>query len=187
VNPQSDPQRAITEWLCQPAGALVEQRRSPSGWISRLRIGGGAEADRSTIRFLKALRSGQSELHAVAFRTIEGHKRACIVGVKKDSGREWGIVGMAGGSGSDPPRDRPWVNFGAWGWPNHGFSGGGRLTGARHEETDLVRLKFRNGVELRDTVGDGVVLFMTEVAAEVPISVEILNASGQLLNRYSWP
>ena len=178
---ESDAKRAIIEWLCQPSGRLVTQRTLPGGWKSESRVGGGAEADQSTVRFLKARRLGARELHAVEFRTIEGRNRACVVGVIQSSAGKWDVSGMAGGSGSDPPRDHPWLNLGAWGWPDHGFCGGGKVIGTGREAAGRVRLRFKNGVELEDTVDDGLVLFMTDRVVQVPTSVGILDGGGLIL------
>lgn len=187
MNTEPDGKEVVRDWLCRPAGQLVGQSRSPSGWTSGVRLGGGAEADHSTIRFLKSLRSSSTELHAIEFTTVAGEGRTSVVGVRRDSAGMLNVIGGAGGGGSDPPRDRPWVNLGAWGWPG-GFSGGGRVIGAGRDAASRVRLIFKNGVALEDTVRARWVLFTTEEMVQPPpMRVEIFNPGGELLSSHTWP
>ena len=173
----SDARQAIIERLTRPPGRLLSERPSAGGWTAQLRRAGGAEADPSTIRFLKERSVGGKQLHAVAFQTIAGHSRHFVIGVVHDRTGAWEVSGMAGGGGSDPHRDRPWVNFAGWGWPG-GFSGGGRVVGSGCEEATRVRLRFKNGVELEDTVDDGLVLFIADRVVKVPASADILDSAG---------
>ena len=182
-----DGRQFVINWLCEPTGELVKTRRSPGGWTSEVRAAGGGEAERSTVRFIKSVRAGATELHAVEFATTEGGRRRYIVGVSQDLQGIWRLTGAAGGGGSDPPRARPWVNMGAWGWPSHGFDGGGKVVGVGHEAAARVRLTFKNGVQLEDDVGAGHVLFHSESAAELPAQVDIFDARGQVLSSHQWP
>ena len=183
----SDGRQFVINWLSGPTGELLKTRRSPGGWTSEVRAAGGGEAERSTVRFIKSLRAGATELHAVEFATTEGARRRYVVGVTQDPQGNWRLTGAAGGGGIDPPRDRPWVNLGAWGSPSHGFDGGGKVVGVGHEAATRVRLTFKNGVQLEDDVGAGHVLFHSEGAAQLPAQVDVFDARGQVLSGYQWP
>lgn len=182
-----DGKQFVINWLCEPKGELVRTRRSPGGWTSEVRAAGGGEAERTSVRFIKSLRAGATELHAVEFTTTEGDMRRYVVGVTQDPQGNWRLTGAAGGGGSDPPRDCPWVNLGAWGSPSHGFHGGGKVVGVGHEAAARVRLTFKNGVQLEDDVGAGHVLFHSEGAAELPAQVDIFDARGKVLSGQQWP
>lgn len=80
----------------------------------------------------------------------------------------------------DPPRNQPWVNFCGWGWPDS-FSGGGWITGSGSNAAASVRLRFRRGSMLEDTVDNGIVLFISDTPVELPAIAEILDSSGSLL------
>ena len=86
--------------------------------------------------------------------------------------------------GGDPPREYPWINFGAWGWPRFLY-GGGRVVGANSERATQARLRFADGTTLADSVGTGVVLFMTDDPVTLPASVEILDGAGTVLSTVS--
>src|SRR5712692_8673614 len=58
---QSDAQRAVIDELSRPAGRVLSQRSSPGGWIAELRKAGGADADASTVQFVKERRIGAKE------------------------------------------------------------------------------------------------------------------------------
>ncbi len=181
----TDARGAIIEMLTRPHGRLVAQRASTAGWTAEIRSAGGAEADASTIRFLKERTVGDRQLHAVEFRTVDGQSRRLVIGTQQDSTGAWRVSGMAGGSGGDPPRDRPWVNLAGWGWPDDGFWGGGKVIGRDCERAARVRLRFDNGVALEDTVTNGLVLFIAEAAVQMPASVEIADGSGLRLAIHS--
>src|SRR5260370_39295437 len=114
---QSDAQGAVIDELSRPAGRVLSQRSSPGGWIAELRKAGGADADASTVQFVKERRIGAKQLHAVAFRTVDGQSRSFVIGTEQDKTGAWHVSGMAGGGGNDPHRERPWVNLAGWGWP----------------------------------------------------------------------
>ena len=187
MSAESGARLAVIEWLCQPKGELVHQKRSTNGWISEVRAGGGGEADASKIRFVKSLRSGSTELHAVEFVTTKGDRGSYVVGVGVESDRAWRVTGAAGGGGSDPPRDHPWVNLGGWGWPDHGFRAGGRVVGTGNEAAEQVRLTFKNRVQLEDEVTAERVLFSTDESVELPARVEVLDGTGRVVGSHLWP
>jgi hypothetical protein len=91
--------------------------------------------------------------------------------------------GCAGGAGGDPARAHPWIDFGAWGWPQF-FCGGGKVIGAGSERARQARLRFANGTTLEDTIDAGIVLFITEVPVQMPVTVEILDGTGAMLTTY---
>jgi hypothetical protein len=148
-------------------------------------VSGGADADPNSIRFLKSIESGNVEIHAVEFATIGGEPRTSVIGITHDGGT-WHVTGASGGGGSDPPRDGPWLNLGAWGWP-HAFSGGGKVIGAGREAAALVRLTFANGVQLEDLIRDSYALFATESPVELPAKVDIVNSRNDVLSSHGWP
>ncbi len=82
---QSDAQRAVIDELSRPAGRVLSQRSSPGGWIAELRKAGGADADASTVQFVKERRIGAKQLHAVAFRTVDGQSRSFVIGQRPAS------------------------------------------------------------------------------------------------------
>jgi hypothetical protein len=47
-----------------------------------------------------------------------------------------------------------------------------------------VRLRAANGTVLEDTVEDGLVLFLTDDAVQVPIAAELLDRSGHVLSQH---
>jgi hypothetical protein len=90
---------------------------------------------------------------------------------------------MAGGGGNDPNRGRPWVNLAGWGWPA-AFYGGGKVIGNGCETANRVRLRFKNGVELEDTIDDGLVLFIADRAVNPPAAVDILDSAGLVIESH---
>ncbi len=180
---QSDAQRAVIDELSRPAGRVLSQRSSPGGWIAELRKAGGADADASTVQFVKERRIGAKQLHAVAFRTVDGQSRSFVIGTEQDETGAWHVSGMAGGGGNDPHRERPWVNLAGWGWPAS-FYGGGNVIGNGCEAAHRVRLRFKNGVELEDTVDDSLVLFIADRAVNAPASVDILDSAGLVMETH---
>lgn len=181
---QSDAQRAVIDELTRPAGRVLTQRTSLSGLTAELRRGGGADADASTVRFVKERRIGAKQLHAVAFRTVDGQSRAFVIGTEQDKTGAWHVSGMAGGGGNDPHRERPWVNLAGWGWPA-AFYGGGKVSGKGCEAANRVRLRFKNGVELEDTIDDGLVLFIADRAVNPPAAVDILDSAGLVIESHA--
>ena len=180
-----DPRQAIVAQLAQPiAKPLWQSRPSPGGWRSAISRGGGHDADAGTVRLVKQREILGHELHAIAFDDRNGRPHRYLVGVVKDSDGDWEISGLAGGGVGDPPRDQPWVNFCGWGWPS-AFCGGGWVTGSGSEVAARVRVRFREGPMLEDTVDDRVVLFIADARVDVPATAEILDAKGSLLATHS--
>jgi hypothetical protein len=179
-----DPRQAIVAQLAQPGGKpLWHSAPSPGGWRRAISRGGGQDANPGTVRFVKQRGIPDHELHAVAFADRDGRNHRFLVGVVRDASG-WEVKGLAGGGAGDPPRDQPWVNFCGWGWPRS-FCGGGWVIGNGSAAAARVRLRFRGGPMLEDTVDDGVVLLIADAHVYVPATAEILDASGSLLASHS--
>lgn len=179
-----DPRQAIVAQLAQPrAKPLWRSRPSPGGWRCAISRGGGHDADPDTTRFVKQRGILGQELYAVTFDDRNGTPYRYLVGVK-DSDGGWEINGLAGGGVGDPLRKQPWVNFGGWGWPS-AFCGGGWVIGSGSGNAARVRLRFRAGPVLEDTVDDGVVLLMADSRVDLPATAEILDGKGSLLASHS--
>ena len=163
---------------------MWESQPSPEGWRGAVSRGAGRDAAPGTIRFVKQRSIPGHELHSVAFADSDGRRYRYLVGVVRSRDGSWQVSGLAGGGVGDPPRDRPWVNFCGWGWP-HSFCGGGWVIGSGSKAAAHVRLRFREGPILKDTVDDGVVLLIAEARVDVPATAEILDASGSLLASHS--
>jgi hypothetical protein len=180
----SDVSRAIIGWLSAPRGPLISQGSpSPGGWRSSLHRPGGEDADPESISFIKERAVPGHQLHFVRFITRKGEQRQFVVGVVRNADGQWEVRGCAGGSGGEPPRDHPWINFGAWGWPRF-FCGGGRVIGVDAERAVRARLRFAGGPSLEDSVDAGVVLFMSETSVRLPATVEIVDRTGSMLTSY---
>jgi len=180
-----DPRQAIVAQLAQPRAKPLWQRLpSPGGWRSAISRGGGHDADPGTVSFVKQRGIPGHELHAVAFADRDGRHYRYLVGVVKGSDGNWEVNGLAGGGVGDPPRDQPWVNFCGWGWPR-AFCGGGWVTGSGSEVAARVRLRFRGGPMLEDTVEDGVVLLIADAHVDVTATAEIFDAKGSVLASHS--
>ncbi len=135
------------------------------------------------MQFVKERRGRGHQVHFLRFSTKAGDQRRFVVGVVQRPDGQWEVSGGAGGGGDDPPRDHPWINFGAWGFPRF-FCGGGTVVGVDSERALRVLLRFANGTTLEDTVDAGVVLFMTENPVRLPATVEMVDATGSLLTTY---
>jgi len=179
-----DPKKAIIDRLAAPPGHLISQSPpSPGGLQSSIRGPGGEDADPDTMQFVKERGGPGRQLHYVRFSTRAGDRRRFVVGVVQQQNGQWEVRGCAGGGDGDPPRDQPWINFGAWGWPRF-FCGGGTVIGTNSERAARARLLFANGTTLEDAVDAGIVLFMTEAPVRLPATVEILDGSGSVLTTY---
>jgi hypothetical protein len=181
----SDPRQAIVAQLTQPRRKpLWQSAPSPGGPQAAISRGGGHDADPDTVRFVKQRGTPGQELHAVAFADRDGRTYRYLVGLVHDAKGGWQVKGLAGGGQGDPPRNQPWVNFCGWGWPRS-FRGGGWVIGSGSKAAARVRLRFRGGPMLEDTVDEGVVLLIADAHVDVPATAEILDASGSLLASHS--
>lgn len=182
--PSSDARQAIIEWAAAPSGQVISQsQRSRDGWQSSIGGPSGEDADPDSISFVKERGAPGYQLHFLRFNTRTGAERQFVVGVVQQPDDRWEVRGCAGGGGEDPARDRPRINFGAWGWPRS-FCGGGRVVGVNSERAAHARLRFADGTTLEDSVDAGVVLFRTETPVRFPVTVEILDGTGTMLTTY---
>lgn len=167
------------------------------------------QADHTTIRFVKERSIPGRRLYSVTFEERRGRMQwlwdhgmapwlivpaarrmpemptlGWIVGVRQQPDGSWAHDGRATGGGFGAPDwPEPRVNFCGWGWP-HRFAGGGRV----HDKglgVTSVRLRFANEVELEDSVDDGVVLFLTDEAAERPATAFLYDSDGTLVGKHS--
>ena len=80
----------------------------------------------------------------------------------------------------------PWVHIVGGGWGNLGdgwgdrFWAGGYLT-ENARDTERIRLIFKNGLALEESIQDDLVLFLTDQKVQVPVQVEMYSYSGELL------
>ena len=179
-----DPRQAIVAQLAQASGKpLWQSAPSPGGWRRAISRAGGQDADPGTVRFVKQRGIPGHELHAIAFDDRDGRNYRFLVGVVQHASG-WEVKGLAGGGEGDPRRDQPWVNFCGWGWPRL-FRSGGWVVGSGSKAATRVRLHFRGGPMLEDTVDDGVVLLIADARVDVPATAEIFDAKGSLLASHS--
>lgn len=180
----SGPKKAIIDHLAAPPGRLISQSHPSSGGLqSSIRGPGGEDADPDTVQFVKERGGPGRQLHFVHFSSRAGDRRRFVVGVVQQQNGRWEVRGYAGGGDGDPPRDHPWINFGAWGWPRF-FCGGGTVIGTNSERAARARLLFADGTTVEDAVDAGIVLFMTEAPVRLPATVEILDGTGSVLTTY---
>lgn len=180
-----DPKQAILEQLTLPRAEPIWQNRPNAGrWQTASFQGGGHDADPNGVRFIKKRGIPGQELHAITFADRNGRSYRFLVGVVQNADGNWEVTGQAGGAGNDPPRDRPWVNFCGWGWPN-AFCGGGWIVGTGSEAATRVRLRFKKGPVLEDTIDDGVTLLIADASVDVPATAEILDVRGAVLARHT--
>lgn len=181
------PRQAILEHLVGRRGRPAVQRtvRGTGGLAQPVVLVGGAPfvADPDSVRFLKERGIPGRRLFAVAFDDERGERWFWLVGAEQDETGAWLARGGAGGSGLSPERVEPWVNLAGW-WGLEGFYAGGEVKPAG-ADVARVRLRCANEVELEDDADGGVVLFLTDRAAQTPVTVEICDSNGNILGSYS--
>lgn len=145
----------------------------------------GARAGKFT--FGKSRGISGRQVHALTFEDRDGRTQSWACCARRDEAGEWHFEGGAGGGMREGAcvRGHPWTNLGGGGWPSHFYAGG------RVEESDgqvaRVRLRAANGVMLEDTVDEGVVLFVTNEEVRLPLTVELLDARGEVVSQHRWP
>ena len=146
---------------------------------------------KETIHFFRLHSSGHRQVHIVTYEDINGRKFDYIVDVSQNESGVWQVNGSSGsfyegGFRKEPSYSFPWVRISGNGWGNLGngwgnhFYAGGYLT-SNALEAERVRLIFKNGVILEDTVQDDTVLFITDQKVQVPVRVEVYKGSGELI------
>ena len=182
-----DPREAVLQRLCAPPRSAVRQGKPKNGVARAMVIGGMLQpADPQTVVFRKERAGVTQRIYAVSYSDTVGHPHFNIVGVNQQPDGSWSAGGGAGGSGSGPVRDKPWVNFGGW-WGPDLFCAGGQIIGAGADQAQCVELSFADEITVEDTVDDGVVLFLIEHGVELPATANIFNADRTLLATQQFP
>jgi hypothetical protein len=177
------PQQVIRDYL-SARRSLPSSQPAPgtTGWRAET-SSGGFDAKPETFQFGKGRRIPLREVHAVTFETQAGQRIRFICCVRQNKAGEWQFVGGAGGGvNDDPHRGHPWVNLGGGDWPKQFYAGGPVLEHAG--QVVRVRLRAANGTELEDAVEDGMVLFLTDAEMPMPVYVELLDPSGQIVTQH---
>lgn len=180
-----DPEAVMRSYLATPSMVLSDRASDVgSGWRSRTSTG-GLDARPETIHVLKVRSLPSRRLYAVTYVDTAGRSALFFCHLRQDDSDVWRFEGGAGGGTSDggPLRGFPWINLGAGGWPVRFYAGGtvsedGALAVAR------VRLIAANGVALEDTVEDEIALFLTDEPVTLPVTAELLDASGAVMSRH---
>ncbi len=73
----------------------------------------------------------------------------------------------------------PHVNLGGGGWPDHFHVGGYVVTNGA--DIARIRLLSANGTVIEDMVVNGIVLFFTDQAVEIPLLAELYDRQGELV------
>jgi hypothetical protein len=177
------PEQVIRDYLSASSVLVASQPASgTSGWQSETSVG-GLDARPETIQFGKMRALARRQVHAVTFTTQAGRRMRFICCVRQDGVGAWQFAGGAGGGAdSGPHRGYPWVNLGGGGWLQQFYAGGQVLE--EGAEVARVRLRAANGTVLEDTVEDGVVLFLTDDAVQMPVAAELLDGSGHVLSQH---
>ena len=187
----NDPKQVIIDYLIRPLGEIQPPSPPPPGydkskWKSgESRSGGGLAAKAETIRFLQAREHPHCQLHEVRFEDETGRQDHWVLCVHESTVDHWRLGG--GGNVSEvehaPVRDHAWANL-AGGWSKELFWAGGRVL---DNGLDVVRVRLiaANGVQLEDTVQDGLALFVTDQWVERPVQVELYDRAGMLVATYA--
>ena len=183
-----DPKQVIIEYISQPLGPIEPASPLPPGFERKepqgiMRKDGGLGAKVQTIRFLQERSLPDLQLHAVTFENEDGQQEYYFWCVRQDMPGHWW---SAGGANFHPTenilRGRPWVNL-AGGWNRDFLWAGGRVL---DNGLDVVRVRLisENGIELEDTVQDGLALFLSNRWVERPLQVELYDRSGKLVGTH---
>jgi len=176
-------EQAVVDHLTAAPGPVTwASPPSPGGWVAQVRDG-DESADLATVRFRKSRAFPGCQLHEVDFATREGRREHLLVRTWQEPDGSWTADPIGGGSGGEPYRSKPWVNFAAQ-WNAQLFAAGGHVTGQGAEQARRVRLTFADGTAIEDVPGNGVVLFFASAGVVFPARVEILSDAGDLLAEY---
>jgi hypothetical protein len=151
--------------------------------MSRVGRDGGPGADPATIEFLRSRTISNGQMHAVTYTTTAGRQMDAVIRTCQNEDATWVVALVGRGSGRDPQRSSPWVNFTA-GWSARSFFGGGHVIETGAEAARTVRLTFAYGTVIDDVVGHGMVLFWCAPGVELPARVEILDAADRMIASY---
>src|SRR5262249_10168834 len=123
------------------------------------------------------------ELHHVDFINRNCKSEHWLVRTWQGTDGAWTAHPIGGGSGEEPFRSRPWVNFAA-AWGAERFAAGGPVIGQGAEAAHLVRLAFADGATIEDVVDNGIVLFHASPGVTFPARVEVFSEAGEVLAEY---
>ena len=183
----SDPKQVIIDYLIRPLGEIQPPSPPPPGydtskWKSGVsRSGGGLAAKAETIQFLQAREHPHCQLHEVRFEDETGKQDHWLLCIRETTPGSWRFAG--GGNVGEvehaPRRDSAWANL-AGGWSKDLFWAGGRVL---DNGLDVVRVRLtsQNGIQLEDTVQDGLALFVTDQWVKRPVQVELYDRTGKLV------
>ncbi len=140
--------------------------------------GEGTRVNVATVRFLKERTIPGHQVHAVTFEDETGQHYYSDFYLGQDTAGTWHVSG-GGWTREILVRSQPWINLGGGGDENN-FSSAGYVSDHGLGVT-LVRLISSNGVVLEDTVENGIVLFVTNQNVEMPVQVELYDATNNLV------
>ncbi len=182
-------QRPILEWLLRPLDrserdAAMAQLAGNRGWVAYTARRQAEGADPETIRFVKHRERDAHHVCAVTWIDGEGLHKEGVFSVVADPSGAYSVAGSHYGGAASFPVHRPWLNAGGGGRPLYI---GGRVMGTT--QTAGVRVTLPDGIPLEDSVDEsGWALFPTayprlddSIRSGI---VEVLDASGALLNRH---
>ena len=144
----------------------------------------GVKADPPTIQLLRERSIPGHQLYAVTFRDVVGqpHSGHCVI--EQDKAGDWRVSGGSWSKSTQlPERAYPWISLSGGGGFGHAFYACGNVH-AQGRTITRVRLVSKNGVELEDTVEDGLVLFLTDQAIVLPVQVELYDDTNTLVSRH---
>lgn len=184
VGPVIDaPRQAVLDGLARAPGVVRSCAPATSCTPVAVAITGGGpfEADLATVRFVKERTTERRRLYYVTFEGVSAldddrvRGRFAWVSVVEQHAGGWRTAGGSGGGDTDWPVPEPRVNLGGGGSP--GFYAGGRVL-SPGVDIARVRLTCANGLVLEDDTEGGVVLFITEQDATLPVTAELYDRGG---------
>jgi hypothetical protein len=145
---------------------------------------GKVKAKATAIHFLKERIIPGCQLHAVAFEDEFGQHFHAYFALGQDLTSTWHMSGATLSEGDpgthDPVHNQPWVSlFGGGGYGNDFYAGG--YVNAIGAAIESVHLVSDNGIVLKDSVENGLVLFVTDQPVEMPVKAELYDQTGQLV------
>ncbi len=139
-----------------------------------------------TLRFLKERSIPGRQVHIVVFENGQGNEMHFTCYVEQNAQGNWQFRGAAGdgivGHNPGPVVERAWANLNGGGMPNHFYAGG--FVADHGQGVTKVRLIAKSGTTIDDTVEEGMVLFLTDQAVDLPIEAELYDQEGKLLYKH---
>jgi hypothetical protein len=144
----------------------------------------GVKADPATIQFLGERSIPGHRLYAVTFRDQAGQSYDGHCVIEQDRAGNWRVWGGSWNKIAPvPPRTYPYAHLGGGGGYGHAFYACGTVSEQGYTIA-RVRLISKNGVELEDTVKDGLVLFLTDQDVALPVQIELYDDDNKLVSRH---